>query len=458
MTKKNTSKKNEQKKHTLYVSWMHCPSCEVLLQKELESLDDTVVTSISYATWRVGIQTKQTKKALKRIVDECWYTLVDWPAECVLQTKETKDLHRRVQVVWIWVVVWLVFYMLQDIKLFGSFSQSASIWTALLMWIVASMSSCLAVTWSLIIGFSRESAKQKTPLRHTQALFHLWRVGTFFVLWSLLWLVGSVLQVSLTLTTILTIITGLVIVYMWLYMLDLTWPLARLWIRIPSSWSQRFLHLTKPKFAPLVWAATFLLPCWFTQSMQIIAMNTWDMWQGWLLMGLFALWTMPVLFLVGMGSWYVEKFNNVLCKRIIAVCILFFGIFSLSNARNLLWLPTSLSWVSWQQIEIVDTTQITPTTADIDKSYETITVWHDGRLVQPHKIELTQWKNYTLTIIPDSDWMWCMSTLVIPKLSRDVHPVVKSQAITYTITNAQAWKYPIVCWSMWMSQWDIFVQ
>ena len=51
-----------------------------------------------------------------------------------------------------------------------------------------------------------------------------------------------------------------------------------------------------------------------------------------------------------------------------------------------------------------------------------------------------------------------MTSQVIPKLSSKVSYVIKWKPIVYEIKDAKPGTYDIVCWSMWMSQWEIVVR
>lgn len=102
---------------------------------------------------------------------------------------------------------------------------------------------------------------------------------------------------------------------------------------------------------------------------------------------------------------------------------------SLQNAAALFGIPSQLpaSATAVQNI-VVDTA------APVD---ETVTVSHNGRETVPGTIELTAGKNYTLTILPTSNGIGCMSMLVIPTIDKTVHRIIKDQPIVYTLPNLQ---------------------
>jgi hypothetical protein len=194
----------------------------------------------------------------------------------------------------------------------------------------------------------------------------------------------------------------------------------------------------------LVGVLTFFLPCGFTLSMQLIAINTNSFSQWGLVMALFALWTAPVLFALWIWSSYIKEKKFKLLHTIIWTLIIFFGIFMIMNGRRLLWWFFSTS--NNQNI------------SSITKEYEHIEIWHNGLNLVPEIITLTAGKDYELTITPSDNGKWCMSSLIIPWFNRITHQITKGIPITYKIHNIKKWTYYVVCWSMGMYQWKIIAQ
>lgn len=263
-----------------------------------------------------------------------------------------------------------------------------------------------------------------------------WLLGLF---WGFLWF-------SVWFYNILLIIAWIVMFYMWLNILKIVPSITNLGISMPKKLSQKILNIKNPVFAPIVWALTFFLPCWFTQSMQIIAISSWSFMAWAMIMWAFALWTFPILFLVWIWSSYVKdkKFN--LLNKIIWVFIVFFAISILSGASNLInYSPESKE--SKEELKNVDTSNL-----------EIINVWHNWYNLEPEILNLEYWKNYKLTITPSRDWIWCMVTMLIPKINRNVNTIKKWIPIEYNLINLKKWSYKIVCGTMWMYQWEIVIK
>lgn len=125
------------------------------------------------------------------------------------------------------------------------------------------------------------------------------------------------------------------------------------------------------------------------------------------------------------------------------IIILIFWIHTFTNAYNLI--PSLFYWNN-KQAEL-----------SINDEFEIKDIVHNGWNIEWYEINLEEWKNYKIIIVPQRNGYWCMQSLTIPKLSNKVHKVKKWMPIIYEIPNAQKWEYKIVCSTMWMTQWAIIV-
>lgn len=434
-------------KKTIYIQWMHCASCEMIIKKYTEDIDGVKVQYISTNKWMMEVEVESEEKLplIYQCICDAWYK--------VIQGENSGQPHvhrynfdRLLLSIGIVSILVFIFYKFDVVQYLPSVGDNASLGVALLMWIVASVSTCLAIVGSIVIGLSTYGDTETWTKHHirTQVLFHAGRVGGFFILWWLLGLIGQAIAISLTTTTILTIGVGIVVLWMWLHLLHIVPNITSLGVHLPKSRSEKTLTTKNPIFAPLIGVLTFFLPCGFTLSMQLIAVHTGSFLQWGLTMAIFALWTMPVLFAIGLGSSYIKEKKFKLLQTIIGTLIVFFGIWMIINGWRLLW------WVS----VFTGTQQTTAFTG----TYERREVSHDGRKLVPEIISLTVGKSYELVITPSDNGKWCMVTLTIPELDRSVHTIIKGQPIIYKFTAMKAGTYNIVCATMWMEQWKILVQ
>lgn len=135
--------------------------------------------------------------------------------------------------------------------------------------------------------------------RRKTALMHVGRLAAFAGGGAILGAIGGSLpQLPPTLYGIPALVLGLGLLIVSLNLFDLAPSLSKLGISLPqsfSSWAHK-MRQRKGGAAPLlVGAATFILPCGFTQAAQALALVSGSAWRGALLMSAFAFGTLPVL-------------------------------------------------------------------------------------------------------------------------------------------------------------------
>ncbi|MFC1622873.1 sulfite exporter TauE/SafE family protein [Patescibacteria group bacterium] len=225
------------------------------------------------------------------------------------------------------------------------------------MGIVASLSTCLALTGGIVMSFGalvNVHKNQKHPFL-SRALphiyFHLGRIGGFMLLGGFLGLIGSKFNYSLTFTGYLTILIALIMLYIGLQILNLVPNITKLGFHLPKFLSNK-IHTIKNNdthflMPSLIGALTFFLPCGFTQTMQLAAVSSQNFLTGSLVMGAFAIGTMPVLLSIGISSTYAHKEKMQLIYRFIGVIVIFFSIYSFNSGLVLAGSPITIKF--WKQ-------------------------------------------------------------------------------------------------------------
>lgn len=432
-------------KKTLYIKGMHCTSCEMLIKQWTQKIDGVKVDSISANTGKMSIEipNEDILPQIEKAIRDLWYQVFKDKPEA-----SKKEINRKyiLQSVVIVGILAFIFYKLDIIQYLPSVGDKLSLGVALLMGIIASVSTCLAIVGSIVIGFAEFGDKEIGTKNHlkTQLSFHAWRIGGFFLLWWILGLVGKIMAISLTTTTVLTIVVWIVVLWMWLHLLWLAPNITSMGVHLPKRRSEKTLTTKNPIFAPLIGMLTFFLPCGFTLSMQLIAIKTGNFRLWGLAMAIFALGTAPVLLAVGLGSSYIKEKKFKLLNTIIWTLIVFFGIFMVINGRRL------LGWVT----RFTNTTQTTTFTGE----YQRVEIWFDGLALVPGTVELQAGGNYELVVTPTENGKWCMVTQTIPGLDNKVYTIIKGQPIVYKFTNIKKGSYNVVCWTMGMYQGKIIVK
>ncbi|AHB41711.1 heavy metal transport/detoxification protein [candidate division SR1 bacterium RAAC1_SR1_1] len=431
-------------KKTIYIKGMHCASCEMIIKDRVENIKGVQVENISAKNGKLDLEivNENLLKKINEEIKKAGYTSTTEPTQPTEQNKKIGTLIIASIVILLLVLLGNKLNIAQHIP---SGDGKISYGIALLTGLIASVSTCLAIVGSIVLGFGAyaDNTKGTKGLLKTHLSFHAGRIGGFFVGGAILGLLGQTFSLSLNMTSMVTIIVGIIVVRMGLYILKIVPSISSFGVHLPKKRTEKILTTKNPLFAPIVGALTFFLPCGFTLSMQLVAITSGNPLQGGLIMAIFALGTMPVLFALGLGSSYIKEKKFTLLHTIIGAIIIFFGIFMINNGRTLL-----------------GTAPQKPVQEEFSSNiaYETIHIEHDGYQTIPEKILLQAGKNYELIITPNSNGRGCMVNMLIPKLDRTIRPIKKDLPIVYRFTNIQKGQYAIVCGTMGMYQGQILVQ
>lgn len=419
----------------LKVTWMHCTACELVIEDKLNKIPWVKVKNISKETWELNIETdKNNIEEIKKTIKELWYDTG--------KKAEKNNFLDYIIIFLIFIVTWLVIFLFKDIEIFTSFvnSQNYSLWMVVLIWIIASMSSCLAITWWIVLWLSNYISK-KNNLK-IQTSFHIWRLLWFFLLWWILWIIWSAIWTIWIINKILLFVSWILMIYMWLNIVNILPSITKYWLKMPKIFWKKILNFKNPALAPIVWFLTFFLPCWFTQSMQVYASSSWSFLSWGIIMLAFGIWTLPVLFLIWIWNNYFKDKNFSFLNKIIWVLVIYFWIFMLLWFSNLVNLNAFSLWNK----EIINNSEI-----------QEISISHDWIKLNPEKIFLNNWKNYKLKIFPENNWLGCMYTLTVPWIDEKSYKVQRWIPIIIDVINKNKWTYKVVCSTMWKEHGEIII-
>ena len=187
-------------------------------------------------------------------------------------------------------------------KQFG-LSTTMSYGLVFVIGLVASVSSCIAVTGGLLVAVAakyNETTANLTPMRRMKPLiyFNGGRVLSYTLLGGVIGALGSALTLSPGVTGALTIIASTVMILLGLQMLKLLPALTRFLPTMPKAFGH-YIHDLAERDANggafVLGAATFFLPCGFTQALQLYALTKASFMVGALTMLAFSLGTLPAL-------------------------------------------------------------------------------------------------------------------------------------------------------------------
>jgi sulfite exporter TauE/SafE len=220
-------------------------------------------------------------------------------------------------------------------------SQNMGYGIIFLIGLMASVSSCMATAGGLLVGMTATVSQQQVTRRQkikTSAFFNIGRVLSYTVFGALIGALGSTLTLSPRVGGIITIVASVVMLLLGVQLLNL-FP----WTRFLQPRMPQFLvhglydfRKTRSNVAPfLVGAATFFLPCGFTQALQFYVLSQKSAMSGALTMLVFALGTAPALLsLSGLTSVFTGKMQRYVMK-VAGVLVLVIGLVSLNSGLSI---------------------------------------------------------------------------------------------------------------------------
>ncbi len=233
-------------------------------------------------------------------------------------------------------------------KQFGV-SETMSYGLVFVIGLVASVSSCIAVTGGLLVAVAAKYNEVTVNLTTTQRLkphiyFNVGRVLSYTLLGGLIGAVGSALTLSAKVNGILTLIASAVMILLGLQMLRLLPAFTRFMPTMPKSFAHRIHDLAERDAnggAFMLGAATFFLPCGFTQALQLYVLAKGSFTTGALTMLAFAVGTLPALIsLSAMSSLATGGFQRHFLKFagaaviILGIANIQYGVALTGNAMN----------------------------------------------------------------------------------------------------------------------------
>jgi len=290
---------------------MHCASCEILVGQELKKIPGLTSVYVSQKRALAIVKYPDTAqvndKDIIKAVQEAGYEVghnqkLPWISR---NPADYKDLARAGG---IFLVIYLVVRWFNLVDL-GFDAPNSGVAVALLVGLVAGVSTCMALIGGLVLGLSARHAEQHPEATAAQKFrphiyFNLGRILGFAVLGGLIGLIGQAFKPSNNLLGLLTVLIGGVMIFFGLKLIEIFPALRDKSITLPSGIAKVFgLNKEVKEYshrgATVMGGLTFFLPCGFTQAMQLYAVSTGSFWQGAAIMGLFAVGTAPGLLGIG---------------------------------------------------------------------------------------------------------------------------------------------------------------
>lgn len=326
-----------EKTFIFHVHGMHCKACELLVESELKDVPYITKADANLKTHSIEIKgyfgdmtEQEAADSLSKFIEKHQYRL---SLEQQTKNKNWSDFKWAIPIALIFATLFVALQKMGIVNLVNV--SSVTYGTALVIGVIASLSTCMAVVGGLVLSMSATFAREGDRVK-PQLLFHLGRLVSFFILGGVIGAIGSVFTLNTSATFILDVVIGVVMLIVGINLLDV-FHFAKKWqIGMPKFITKHAHGLSKfnHQLTPLlVGIATFFLPCGFTQSMQIYTLSTGHFWQGSLTMLAFALGTLPVLTLIGFSSFSIQDSSKKgIFFKSAGLVVIMFALFNLINS------------------------------------------------------------------------------------------------------------------------------
>ncbi|PJC29884.1 hypothetical protein CO052_00930, partial [Candidatus Saccharibacteria bacterium CG_4_9_14_0_2_um_filter_41_9] len=407
------------KQKDIQIKGMHCKSCTIVVAEELNKIPGVMNATVSLKTNKATIQftDEPTDSQIEKAIDKAGY-IVGYDKKTLF----SRDKSTYIQIIFSLAILIILFFIFKFLGFsginLGNLGNDKGM-VALLVGITAGFSTCMALVGGLVIGLSARYAENHQSATVVQRFkphlfFNLGRIVTFFVLGGVIGSFGSLSKLDGTITGLLTIIIGFVMLILGLQLTELFPKLSNKGITLPVGLAKLFginQHKNREyshKNALILGGLTFFLPCGFTQAMQLVTIGSGSFATGSIVMGLFAIGTAPGLLGVGgLMSVIKGKFSKTFF-RFVGVLVVLLAIFNISNGVNLTGYKFDFSLPNNSNTNVIDKdaiilrTVFTPSVSSQD--------------ITPNTFNVQIGKSYVLEVDAKGDGEGCMSTIMIPGL------------------------------------------
>lgn len=450
----------------IYITGMHCKSCEKLLETEFKGVSGVKRVRANSISGEVELDyEKQVPdfSHLEKIAKKFGYSASEEKPTDGRSTQGNLQASwgqwlKAVLIVIGLLVLFRVFQNTGIVDRVNLGSGNISYGVSFLIGMVASISSCLAVVGAVIIAFGEKyKASGKgffASAVKPNLFFHVGRLATFFVLGGLLGLIGGEISVSGNAVVILTILVSVVMVWLGLNILGFVPSMTKFGIGMPKGLTKHWEYLreSEHKAAPfLLGGLSFLLPCGFTQSMQIYALSSGNFLSGGLHLFFFALGTVPALLLLGITTSWTSGKKMVVFQKVAGIVVVIFAIYTFSSGKALLGVETAVLETD-KKVEAVQAKEnATGTSSKV--ALENKSSVSNGSMVVNMSVTSRGFEPSTLIIKEGVPVKWvidgvqvsgCTNRIIIPSLDESISIGPGENVLEFTPTEKGT--IPFSCW------------
>lgn len=419
---------SQNRKCTLYVSGMHCGSCEVLIEKKLRKLEGVSAVRASLTHKIVDVEYSKGHhpniEHLNNSFADLGYSFSEAP------TGVAKfNFQSVVTFIGISIVALILFFIIEDTQFVSqiSLNDSSPLLAFFALGVIASISTCAALVGGLVLSLSKQwnelyGGKNENKRILPFVMFNTGRIISYALLGGLLGILGSFFTVTLQQSALLIIVVSVLMLVLALQMLGVP-GFKGIRIGLPRFISK---YITDEqnfagKYMPFTAGAlTFFIPCGFTLMAQSVALATGNFFSSMLMMLAFALGTLPVLAIISFSSIKFQK-NSLYSgtfNLIAGLFILIFGIYNINAQLNVLG-AKNLSDLRSPSVSAQSEPSGVEVVEDGNNKYQRVTLTAEGFQYLPRELQLQSGVPVKMTI-NSNGVLGCAQAMYLPGLYNDV--------------------------------------
>src|SRR3989344_3364363 len=337
------------KKVKLKIHGMHCASCEVLIERKFRHVAGVEKVHVSHHNGKAELfcSTDPNIHALDSMVKGDGYRVSLWKNHHLVTHPE---VHKNTwkdyfQIGGIFLVLVSAYYILRQFDLLPTIaiSEHMSYGVVFLIGLFAAVSTCIAVVGGLLLAVAEKHNELHPELSGIQKFrphiyFNAGRIVGYTGFGAAVGGLGSVISLSPQFNGYLTVLVSIVMLLLGFQLLHLFQWLRRFSPKMPKFIGHKIHDLgsKESKGAPFVLgAATFFLPCGFTQALQLYVLASGDWKVGALTMFVFSLGTLPALISLSAISSFARGAFQRHFLKFAGVLVVLLGIFNINNGLAL---------------------------------------------------------------------------------------------------------------------------
>jgi sulfite exporter TauE/SafE/copper chaperone CopZ len=323
---------------TVKVHGMHCVNCQVLVERRFKQIPQVSRVNVDHITGNAEIVHSGTLDvgALQNAVQDDGYTVSAWGEEnSGALFKGAKSEYLQIGAAFL--IVAGVFFALKEFDFVPrtpGISDNMGYGLVFLIGLVASVSSCMAVTGGLLVALAARYNDANKQLTGTERLqphiyFNVGRIVSYTLFGGAIGAIGSAMTLSPEINGVLIFLASAVMIVLGLKMLNLFPSLGQFQPTMPKFLAHKIHDLASrgsKKGAFALGASTFFLPCGFTQSLQLYALSKGSITVGALTMLAFALGTLPALFSLSAISSFAQGSFQRYFVKVAGVAVVFLAL------------------------------------------------------------------------------------------------------------------------------------